>query len=217
MRSRITTARRRRQRRTPAAAITDVAVVAEGEMLHTHDDERDTRLRIEHARQARFDCRRRVGLGRAEARPWVQSGARRHGISGIYGNSGILESATCRIQRVMLGSNPTLSARLRSPFGRASSRPALRAGQHASTPTSKSVSPKSAHAGEGGLHCLRSHLSRALTITAYRPSSARRCLNDSARLRWLATCDLSTHGYTETLCLHPPKRAHTRSPLCRAH
>jgi hypothetical protein len=39
----------------------------------------------------------------------VQSGARRHGIVGIYGNGGNVESATYRIQRVMWGSNPTLS------------------------------------------------------------------------------------------------------------
>ena len=32
-----------------------------------------------------------------EARPWVQSGTRRHGIAGIDGNVGILESATYRI------------------------------------------------------------------------------------------------------------------------
>ena len=39
----------------------------------------------------------------------VQSGARRYGIGGIYGNGGNVESATYRIQRVVVGSNPTLS------------------------------------------------------------------------------------------------------------
>jgi hypothetical protein len=40
-----------------------------------------------------------------------QSRARRHGIAGIYDNGGILESVTYRNQRVLLGSNPTLSAK----------------------------------------------------------------------------------------------------------
>ena len=41
--------------------------------------------------------------------PLVQPGARRHGIAGVYGNVGTLKSATYRIQRVLSGSNPTLS------------------------------------------------------------------------------------------------------------
>jgi hypothetical protein len=40
----------------------------------------------------------------------VQSGARRDGIAGIYGNPGIVESATYRIQRAGQSPNPTLSA-----------------------------------------------------------------------------------------------------------
>ena len=40
--------------------------------------------------------------------------ARRHGNAGIPGNVGILESVTYRIQRVLVGSNPTLSAKHRS-------------------------------------------------------------------------------------------------------
>jgi hypothetical protein len=39
-----------------------------------------------------------------------QSRARRHGIVGIYGNAGIVESVTYRIQRKLKGSNPILSA-----------------------------------------------------------------------------------------------------------
>src|SRR6267142_6215321 len=35
-----------------------------------------------------------------------------HGVRGIHGNSGILESVTYRIYRVLSGSNPTLSANL---------------------------------------------------------------------------------------------------------
>jgi hypothetical protein len=40
----------------------------------------------------------------------VQSGARRHGIAGIHGVGGNVESATYRIYRMVWGSNPTLSA-----------------------------------------------------------------------------------------------------------
>ena len=40
----------------------------------------------------------------------MQSGARRGGIAGVYGNVGIVESVTYRIYRLLLGSNPTLSA-----------------------------------------------------------------------------------------------------------
>jgi hypothetical protein len=36
--------------------------------------------------------------------------ARRYGNAGVYGNGGIEESVTYRIQRVLSGSNPTLSA-----------------------------------------------------------------------------------------------------------
>ena len=42
----------------------------------------------------------------------MQSGARSHGIHGIYGNGGNVESATYRNQRVLSGSNPTLSANM---------------------------------------------------------------------------------------------------------
>jgi len=42
----------------------------------------------------------------------VQSGARRDGIAGIYGNPGNVESATYRIQRRRQSPNPTLSAKL---------------------------------------------------------------------------------------------------------
>ena len=42
----------------------------------------------------------------------VQSGARSHGIHGVYGNGGNVESATYRNQRVLSGSNPTLSANM---------------------------------------------------------------------------------------------------------
>ena len=52
--------------------------------------------------RARFDSRCRLAA--------EQSGARRHGIAGIYGICGILESVTYKIQRVLSGSNPTLSA-----------------------------------------------------------------------------------------------------------
>jgi hypothetical protein len=44
-------------------------------------------------------------------RPLVQSGARRDGNAGICGNPGIVQSATCRIQRTLESSNPTLSAK----------------------------------------------------------------------------------------------------------
>jgi hypothetical protein len=37
----------------------------------------------------------------------------RHGIAGIHGNRGIVESASCRIYKVVSGSNPTLSANSR--------------------------------------------------------------------------------------------------------
>jgi hypothetical protein len=42
----------------------------------------------------------------------VQLGPRRHGNGGIDGNPGNVESATCRFQKVLPGSNPTLSASL---------------------------------------------------------------------------------------------------------
>jgi hypothetical protein len=44
----------------------------------------------------------------------VQSGARRDGIAGIYGNPGSVESATYRIQRMGKSPNPTLSAKILS-------------------------------------------------------------------------------------------------------
>jgi hypothetical protein len=50
-----------------------------------------------------------------EGRLLVQSGARRRSIAGTYGNGGTLKSVTYRISRVLSGSNPTLSANLRSP------------------------------------------------------------------------------------------------------
>jgi hypothetical protein len=40
----------------------------------------------------------------------VQSGARRDGIAGIYGNPGIVESVTYRIYKIDQSPNPTLSA-----------------------------------------------------------------------------------------------------------
>jgi hypothetical protein len=40
----------------------------------------------------------------------VQQRARRHGDAGIHGNSGIVESVSCRIYEMLSGSNPTLSA-----------------------------------------------------------------------------------------------------------
>jgi hypothetical protein len=45
----------------------------------------------------------------------VQQRARRHGIAGIYGIVGMVESVTYKIQRVLSGSNPTLSASLSLP------------------------------------------------------------------------------------------------------
>jgi hypothetical protein len=42
----------------------------------------------------------------------VQQRARRHGIAGIHGNRGNMESVTYRIYEILLGSNPTLSESL---------------------------------------------------------------------------------------------------------
>jgi hypothetical protein len=42
----------------------------------------------------------------------VQSGARRDGIAGVYGNAGIVESVTYRIYRRLESPNPTLSANI---------------------------------------------------------------------------------------------------------
>ena len=47
----------------------------------------------------------------------MQAGARRHGIAGIHGNDGTSVSAICRIYRVVLSSNPTLSANSSDGFG----------------------------------------------------------------------------------------------------
>lgn len=47
-----------------------------------------------------------------------QSRARRHGIAGIYGNRGIVDSVTYRIQGSRESPNPTLSASLRSRLAR---------------------------------------------------------------------------------------------------
>src|ERR1044072_9326986 len=49
----------------------------------------------------------------SEPRPCVQQRAGRHGNRSVRGNVGNVESATYRIQRILLGSNPTLSANLR--------------------------------------------------------------------------------------------------------
>jgi hypothetical protein len=48
-------------------------------------------------------------FGSATEKVLVQPGARRRSIAGTYGNGGTLESVTYRIQRVLVGSNPTLS------------------------------------------------------------------------------------------------------------
>ena len=52
--------------------------------------------------------------GRAASVARVQWRARRHGIAGIDGNPGTLESVTYRICKTRESSNPTLSAILRS-------------------------------------------------------------------------------------------------------
>jgi hypothetical protein len=50
--------------------------------------------------------------GRLFAHQQVQPGARRHGIGGIHGIPGIVESVSYRNQRAWQSSNPTLSANL---------------------------------------------------------------------------------------------------------
>ena len=118
---------------------------------------------------------------------------------------------TPRSGRGYWGSNPYVPARLRSPFGRASSRSAARGRRTGASPQhAKSVSPK-ADLSFRAPHSIR----RAQHLRTSR-SIPRACFRIPNSPRWPKTCHCDPHArHWRSICLCPSKRQRSIAALRR--